>query len=211
MLEGRVECMLAGEACEGLWEGLPLVVGHGSRWGRKRREEKRRKVDATAYIRCHFAPVPKSRGDVTGRFRAGRILTRFLRHGSHISPQHRAHSLGSPHLRHYDRYHHLCYRSTSTAFSARALSRRLVDIELVTQILGVLYTHLLLTMGDDDFFSGLGAPTRANAPCNPLMLGEITSLSQKFLNIAFGRKTRLVPETAVSPASASNGTLCGEN
>ena len=28
-------------------------------------KEKRRQVDATAYMRCHFAPVPKSRGDVT--------------------------------------------------------------------------------------------------------------------------------------------------
>ena len=41
-------------------------------WGLARdgggREGKRRKVEATAYIRCHFAPVPKSRGDVTGRF-----------------------------------------------------------------------------------------------------------------------------------------------
>ena len=40
-------------------------------------------------------------------------------------------------------------------------------------------------MGDDEFFSGLGAPTRANAPRNPLTLDEITSLSRKFLNIAF--------------------------
>jgi ubiquitin-protein ligase E3 C len=48
-----------------------------------------------------------------------------------------------------------------------------------------LYTHSLLTMGDDEFFSGLGAPTRANAPRNPLTLDEITSLSRKFLNIAF--------------------------
>jgi ubiquitin-protein ligase E3 C len=69
-------------------------------------------------------------------------------------------------------------------------------------------------MGDDEFFSGLGAPTRANAPRNPLTLDEITSLSRKFLNIAFTlfwKKTRSVPETAVSPASASNGTLCGED
>lgn len=40
-------------------------------------------------------------------------------------------------------------------------------------------------MGDDEFFSGLDAPTRANAPRNPLTLDEITSLSRKFLNIAF--------------------------
>ena len=31
-------------------------------------KEKRRKVDVTAYMRCHFTPVPKSRGDVTGQF-----------------------------------------------------------------------------------------------------------------------------------------------
>ncbi|KAI9436531.1 hypothetical protein BJY52DRAFT_1217840 [Lactarius psammicola] len=48
-----------------------------------------------------------------------------------------------------------------------------------------LYTHSLLTMGDDEFFSGLSAPTGANSPCNPLTLDEITSLSRKFLNIAF--------------------------
>ncbi|KAI9443566.1 HECT-domain-containing protein [Lactarius indigo] len=48
-----------------------------------------------------------------------------------------------------------------------------------------LYTHSLLTMGDDEFFSGLSEPTSANAPRNPLSLDEITSLSRKFLNIAF--------------------------
>lgn len=48
-----------------------------------------------------------------------------------------------------------------------------------------LYTHSLLTMGDDEFFSGLGAPVRANAPRNSLTLDEITSLSRKLLNIAF--------------------------
>ncbi|KAH9054061.1 HECT-domain-containing protein [Lactarius deliciosus] len=48
-----------------------------------------------------------------------------------------------------------------------------------------LYTHSLLTMGDDEFFSGFSEPTRANAPRNPLTLDEITSLSRKFLNIAF--------------------------
>jgi len=42
-----------------------------------------------------------------------------------------------------------------------------------------LYTHSLLTVGDDEFFSGLSAPTRANAPCNPLTeLDEITSISE---------------------------------
>ena len=40
-------------------------------------------------------------------------------------------------------------------------------------------------MGDDEFFSGHGTSTRANAPRNPLTLDEITSLSRKFLNIAF--------------------------
>ena len=34
-------------------------------------KEKRRKVDATAYMQCHFAPVPKSRGDVTDRHAVG--------------------------------------------------------------------------------------------------------------------------------------------
>ena len=48
-----------------------------------------------------------------------------------------------------------------------------------------LYTHSLLTMGDDEFFSGLDAPVRANAPRNSLTLDEITSLSRKLLNIAF--------------------------
>jgi len=48
-----------------------------------------------------------------------------------------------------------------------------------------LYTHSLLTMGDDEFFSGLDAPARADAPRNPLTLDEITSLSRKLLNIAF--------------------------
>jgi ubiquitin-protein ligase E3 C len=40
-------------------------------------------------------------------------------------------------------------------------------------------------MGDDEFFSGLAAPTRPNAPRNPLTLDEVTSLSRKLLNIAF--------------------------
>jgi ubiquitin-protein ligase E3 C len=40
-------------------------------------------------------------------------------------------------------------------------------------------------MGDDEFFSSLDAPARANAPRNPLTLDEITSLSRKLLNIAF--------------------------
>ncbi|KAH9997435.1 HECT-domain-containing protein [Russula compacta] len=48
-----------------------------------------------------------------------------------------------------------------------------------------LYTHSLLTMGDDEFFSSFGTPARANAPRNPLTLDEITSLSRKLLNIAF--------------------------
>jgi len=48
-----------------------------------------------------------------------------------------------------------------------------------------LYTHSLLTMGDDEFFSGFDTPARANAPRNPLTLDEITSLSRKLLNIAF--------------------------
>ena len=40
-------------------------------------------------------------------------------------------------------------------------------------------------MGDDEFFSSLDAPVRANAPRNSLTLDEITSLSRKLLNIAF--------------------------
>ena len=48
-----------------------------------------------------------------------------------------------------------------------------------------LYAHSLLTMGDDEFFSGLAAPARPNAPRNPLTLDEVTSLSRKLLNIAF--------------------------
>ncbi len=48
-----------------------------------------------------------------------------------------------------------------------------------------IYTHSLLTMGDDEFFSGLDGPVRADAPRNPLMLDEIISLSRKLLNIAF--------------------------
>ncbi|KAI0260666.1 HECT-domain-containing protein [Gloeopeniophorella convolvens] len=48
-----------------------------------------------------------------------------------------------------------------------------------------LYTHSLLTMGDDEFFSGSEPSTRANVPRNPLSLDEITSLSRKLLNITF--------------------------
>ncbi|KAI0284136.1 HECT-domain-containing protein [Russula brevipes] len=48
-----------------------------------------------------------------------------------------------------------------------------------------LYTHSLLTMGDDEFFSSDSAPAHANSPRNPLTLDEITSLSRKLLNIAF--------------------------
>jgi ubiquitin-protein ligase E3 C len=44
-----------------------------------------------------------------------------------------------------------------------------------------LYTQALLTMGDDEFF-GTGV---ANAPRNPLSLGEVISLSRRLLNIAF--------------------------
>ena len=44
-----------------------------------------------------------------------------------------------------------------------------------------LYTQALLTMGDDEFF-GTGV---ANAPRNPLSLGEVISLSKRLLNIAF--------------------------
>ncbi|KAF9647283.1 HECT-domain-containing protein [Thelephora ganbajun] len=44
-----------------------------------------------------------------------------------------------------------------------------------------LYTQALLTMGDDEFF-GTGV---ANAPRNPLSLGEVISFSRKLLNIAF--------------------------
>jgi ubiquitin-protein ligase E3 C len=40
-------------------------------------------------------------------------------------------------------------------------------------------------MGDDEFFSGLESPVRANAPRNPLTLDEIISLSRQLLNIAF--------------------------
>jgi ubiquitin-protein ligase E3 C len=40
-------------------------------------------------------------------------------------------------------------------------------------------------MGDDEFFSDLESPARANAPRNPLTLDEIISLSRKLLNIAF--------------------------
>ena len=35
---------------------------------------------------CHFAPVPKSRGDVIVRFRTGYIATRMLRHGRDVHP-----------------------------------------------------------------------------------------------------------------------------
>jgi ubiquitin-protein ligase E3 C len=66
---------------------------------------------------------------------------------------------------------------TSLADSANA------DTWLPLLFLTDLYTHSLLTMGDDEFFSGLDTP--ANAPRNPLTLDEITSLSRKLLNIAF--------------------------
>lgn len=44
-----------------------------------------------------------------------------------------------------------------------------------------LYTHALLTMGDDEFFS---TNTNANSPRNPLSLDELTALSRQLLNIA---------------------------
>ena len=65
---------------------MPRARGVWVRWGRKRRKEMR-----DCIYTCHFAPVPKSRGDVTGRFRAGQISTEVLRlrirmlHGSPIS------------------------------------------------------------------------------------------------------------------------------
>jgi ubiquitin-protein ligase E3 C len=44
-----------------------------------------------------------------------------------------------------------------------------------------LYTQLLLTMGDDEFFS---SPS-TSVPGNPLTLDELISFSRQMLNIAF--------------------------
>ena len=41
------------------------------------------------------------------------------------------------------------------------------------------YTHLLLTMGDDEFFSS------SRVRVNPLTLDEVTSLSKQLLHITF--------------------------
>jgi ubiquitin-protein ligase E3 C len=45
-----------------------------------------------------------------------------------------------------------------------------------------IYTHSLLTMGDDEFFSSAANPA---APRNPLPLDEVASLARRLLNIAF--------------------------
>ncbi|KAI0755393.1 HECT-domain-containing protein [Daedaleopsis nitida] len=49
-------------------------------------------------------------------------------------------------------------------------------------LLADLYTHALLTMGDDEFFS---TGTSPDVPRNPLTLDELTVYSRKLLNIAF--------------------------
>ncbi|KAF8339579.1 uncharacterized protein EI90DRAFT_2966715 [Cantharellus anzutake] len=49
-----------------------------------------------------------------------------------------------------------------------------------------LYTHNLLTMGDEEFFSSAPGATRAGAGAgNPLTLDEVASLSRQLLNVAF--------------------------
>lgn len=45
-----------------------------------------------------------------------------------------------------------------------------------------MYTHALLTMGDDEFFS---TATRPNAPRNPLTLDELGAFSKQLMNITF--------------------------
>ncbi|CAK5268179.1 unnamed protein product [Mycena citricolor] len=46
-----------------------------------------------------------------------------------------------------------------------------------------LYTHALLTMGDDEFF---GTSTATAVPRNPMSLDELTTFSRLLLDIAFG-------------------------
>ena len=48
--------------------------------------------------------------------------------------------------------------------------------------LAELYTHTLLTMGDDEFFSTTTATTTLR---NPLAIDELVVFSRKLLNIAF--------------------------
>ncbi|KAG8995219.1 hypothetical protein FRB94_009328 [Tulasnella sp. JGI-2019a] len=45
-----------------------------------------------------------------------------------------------------------------------------------------MYTHALLTMGDDEFFS---ITTRSNSPRNPLTLDELGAFSKQLMNITF--------------------------
>jgi|SRR5580658_2936755 hypothetical protein len=68
-----------------------------------------------------------------------------------------------------------------------------------------MYTDSLLTMGDDEFFSGLDAPVHGNAPRNSLTLDEITLLSS-----SFGEKVRSVLRMVSSWVSTSNGKSCDE-
>jgi ubiquitin-protein ligase E3 C len=50
-----------------------------------------------------------------------------------------------------------------------------------------LYTHALLTMGDDEFFSSAPGSTRSHhaGVGNSLTLDELTSFSRQLLNVAF--------------------------
>ena len=49
-------------------------------------------------------------------------------------------------------------------------------------LLSDLYTHSLLSMGDEVFFSSV---PNTSTTCNPLTLDELTRLSKGLLNIAF--------------------------
>ncbi|KAJ7830890.1 HECT-domain-containing protein [Mycena olivaceomarginata] len=49
-----------------------------------------------------------------------------------------------------------------------------------------LYTHALLTMGDDEFFGTSGSVGGSAAPRNPMSLDELTVFSRLLLDVAFG-------------------------
>ena len=63
----------------------------------------------------------------------------------------------------------------------------------VVVLLAELYTHAMLTMGDDEFFSS-GSPASqsmsVSVPPNPLNLDDLKVFSRKLLNIAFALYSR---------------------
>ncbi|KAG8876937.1 hypothetical protein FRB97_003808 [Tulasnella sp. 331] len=63
-----------------------------------------------------------------------------------------------------------------------ARDQRCLEVWTPLLLLVDMYTHALLTMGDDEFFS---IATRSNAPRNPLTLDELTAFSKQLMNITF--------------------------